>query len=94
MQITVGTDNSGPLPEWIIIELQGLLECKNDTEEMGGKFVGDLHYTKEVKLICLLICYCFIPYHHPFIGYSAANNRPPLSLWKNREVGQTVSDAY
>ena len=45
---------SGPdnLKEWVMIELQGDLKC-DENEALSGKFVGDLHYFKNVILIIL-----------------------------------------
>ena len=40
----------GECPEWAIIELQGDLEIRSEVSNLGGKFVGDLHFTKEVLL--------------------------------------------
>ena len=36
----------GEVPEWFVIEMQGDLESRNK-EHLEGKFIGDLHYTKE-----------------------------------------------
>ncbi|XP_037974744.2 chromosome transmission fidelity protein 8 homolog [Plutella xylostella] len=37
------TDCEGGVPEWAIVELQGLVQMKKDGTE-GGTVVGDLHY--------------------------------------------------
>lgn len=36
------------IEEWIIIELQGDLECENG-ESLSNKFMADLHYNKEAR---------------------------------------------
>lgn len=38
----------GKLEEYLMIELQGDLECRlsEETQDSNGKFIGDLFYTK------------------------------------------------
>lgn len=38
-------------PEWAIVDLQGSLETRQPVP-LGGKFVGDLHFTKQVQINC------------------------------------------
>lgn len=45
-------ENEGNVPEVVIIELQGDLETKSQSASLSGKFVGDLHFTKSVKVFC------------------------------------------
>ena len=42
-------DPEGRCPDWSIVELQGELETKSEGMSLSEKFVGDLHYTKEVS---------------------------------------------
>jgi len=39
--------DSGAVPEWSIIELQGDLETKSSDSIINGQFIGDLHFTKK-----------------------------------------------
>ena len=44
------SENGGNVPEMVIIELQGDLETKSQSASLSGKFAGDLHFTKSVKV--------------------------------------------
>ena len=41
--------SDGDVKEWFMIEMQGDLESRNK-EHLEGKFIGDLHYTKQGML--------------------------------------------
>jgi len=51
------SENEGNVPEMVIIELQGDLETKSQSASLSGKFVGDLHFTKSVKVLLQCIMY-------------------------------------
>lgn len=44
-------DSPKQCPEWAIVDLQGSLETRQPVP-LGGKFVGDLHFTKQVQTNC------------------------------------------
>lgn len=44
-------DSPNQCPEWAIVDLQGSLETRQPVP-LGGKFVGDLHFTKQVQTNC------------------------------------------
>ncbi|XP_022338440.2 chromosome transmission fidelity protein 8 homolog [Crassostrea virginica] len=47
VQVFVSLPNSPDnCPEWAIVDLQGSLETRQPVP-LGGKFVGDLHFTKQ-----------------------------------------------
>lgn len=45
MLINFSPDPETGVPEWVIVEVQGDLETRNDNS-MEGEFIGDLMYTK------------------------------------------------
>jgi len=45
MQLIVRRGETGP-EEWFMIEMQGDLESRNK-DQVQGKFIGDLHFTKQ-----------------------------------------------
>jgi len=51
------SENEGSVPEMVIVELQGDLETKSQSASLSGKFVGDLHFTKSVKVVLQCIMY-------------------------------------
>ena len=62
----------GETPEWFIIEMQGDLESRNH-EHLEGKFIGDLHYTKEGVPIMIIG-------HHILYGKIQSMERPLVSV--------------
>lgn len=44
-------DNPNQCPEWAIVDLQGSLETRQPVP-LGGKFEGDLHFSKQVQTNC------------------------------------------
>lgn len=45
--------------EWVIVELQGDLETKTQNIGLGGKFIGDLHFTHKVSCFrCVILTEC------------------------------------
>ena len=43
-------DPSTECPEWVMIELQGDLMTKSEAASLSEKDMGDLFYTKKVKI--------------------------------------------
>ncbi|KAG7176342.1 chromosome transmission fidelity protein 8 homolog [Homarus americanus] len=46
MQIPIKITDKDGLEEWVMLELQGDLQSRTQSE-MQNKFIGDLHFTKE-----------------------------------------------
>ena len=70
----------GETPEWFIIEMQGDLESRNH-EQLEGKFIGDLHYTKEGIPIMIIG-------HHILYGKIQSLERPLVSVEKVEMGGE------
>ena len=71
MQLLV-RKGEGETPEWFMIEMQGDLESRNQ-EHLEGKFIGDLHYTKEGVPIMIIG-------HHILYGKVQSLERPLVSV--------------
>ena len=70
----------GETPEWFIIEMQGDLESRNQ-EHLEGKFIGDLHYTKEGVPIMIIG-------HHILYGKIQSLERPLVSVERVETGGE------
>jgi len=83
MQILVKKGNSTP-QEMFMIEIQGDLESKKK-EHLEGKFIGDLHYTKDGTPIMIIG-------HHILYGKIVVLDKPLVALEKT-QVSQDGSDS-
>ncbi|XP_064466813.1 chromosome transmission fidelity protein 8 homolog isoform X2 [Ornithodoros turicata] len=91
VQITVRLPSIGgqadikdELSEWAILEMQGHLVSKEGTL-FGGKYIGDLHYTKSGVPILLVG-------HHVLYGKEQAMDKPVLVM-KKVVQSEVVSDS-
>jgi len=83
MQFFVKSGNSTP-KEMFIIEMQGDLESRNKGH-LEGKFIGDLHYTKDGTPIMIIG-------HHILYGKAVVLDKPLVTLEK-MQVGQDGCDS-
>ncbi|XP_038078884.1 chromosome transmission fidelity protein 8 homolog [Patiria miniata] len=63
------------IPEWMLIEMQGQLECPGD-EQLAGNFIGDLHFNKKGVPIMIIG-------HHILFGKVTSLDKPYIVLLKN-----------
>jgi len=66
IQISPG---DGAVAEWTIIELQGDLECKSQSTNSNGKFIGDLLFTKKGEPTLIIG-------HHIMVGKLVQLDKP------------------
>ncbi|KAI0210422.1 Chromosome transmission fidelity protein 8-like [Lamellibrachia satsuma] len=82
----------GECPEWAIIELQGDLEIRSEVSSLSGRFVGDLHFTKQGVPV-------FIIGHHILYGKCQQLEKPIAVMTKttpsmDREAGHDDDVTY
>ena len=82
MQLLIKKPGEDAVPEWFIVEMQGDLESRNKAN-LEGKFIGDLHYTKEGAPIMIIG-------HHILYGKVVTMERPMVALDKTEVAGETV----
>ncbi|XP_022096105.1 chromosome transmission fidelity protein 8 homolog [Acanthaster planci] len=63
------------IPEWMLIEMQGQLECSGN-EQLAGNFIGDLHFNKKGLPIMIIG-------HHILYGKVSSLDKPYIVLIKN-----------
>merc|ERR1711872_494333 len=83
MQFLVKSGSSTP-QEMFIIEMQGDLESRNK-EHLEGKFIGDLHYSKDGTPIMIIG-------HHILYGKVVSLEKPLVTLEKT-QVANNGSDS-
>ncbi|XP_072014433.1 chromosome transmission fidelity protein 8 homolog [Amphiura filiformis] len=77
VQIMMKLAMPGHCPEWMLIELQGKLESKEE-EEMAGNFIGDLHFNKKGVPILIIG-------HHILYGKVTDLEKPFLLILKKNQ---------
>jgi len=83
MQIVVGLGDNG-MKEWFCIEMQGDLESRNK-EHLEGKFIGDLHFTKQGVPIMIIG-------HHILYGKFMELDQPFIAVNKEAELDEADMD--
>ena len=81
MQLLVRAPGGEASLEWFIVEMQGDLESRHK-EHLEGKFIGDLHYTKEGVPIMIIG-------HHILYGKVQNLGRPMVTV-ERTEVGKDL----
>ena len=81
MQLLVKAPAGEASLEWFIVEMQGDLESRHK-EHLEGKFIGDLHYTKEGVPIMIIG-------HHILYGKIQNLDRPMVTV-ERTEVGKDL----
>ena len=77
MQIFVRNSGGGNSQELALIEMQGALESRlGNNVDVSGKFIGDLHYTKDNGTPILIIG------HHILYGKVVKLERPMVAMKK------------
>ncbi|XP_011451691.2 chromosome transmission fidelity protein 8 homolog [Crassostrea angulata] len=76
-------DSPNQCPEWAIVDLQGSLETRQPVP-LGGKFVGDLHFTKQNVPILIIG-------HHILYGKIVDMEKPFAVIVKD-ESSETATD--
>ena len=76
MQIQVSSGVGNTPTESFMIEMQGDLESRNK-EQLEGKFIGDLHYTKDGTPIMIIG-------HHILYGKVVDMEKPMVTLEKTQ----------
>ena len=87
MQIYVKSGEGAGPDETFMIEMQGDLESRNK-EHLEGKFIGDLHYTKDGTPIMIIG-------HHILYGKVIELEKPLVTLEKvhlNEAIGKPSDD--
>merc|ERR1711878_93639 len=74
MQIFVKSTTASSPEETFMIEMQGDLESRNK-EQLEGKFIGDLHYTKDGTPVMIIG-------HHILYGKVVELEKPLVTLEK------------
>ncbi|XP_041987495.1 chromosome transmission fidelity protein 8 homolog [Aricia agestis] len=69
------TETEGGVPEWALVELQGLVQMKN--EDGGGTLVGDLHFFNRNKHPVLVLG------HHVLNGKEVKLDQPMAVVEKH-----------
>ena len=64
--------------EWVIIEMQGDLESRIGDCDTAGKFIGDLHYSKNVPILIIG--------HHILYGKIVDLDKPFVAIKKESRV--------
>ncbi|XP_046585012.1 chromosome transmission fidelity protein 8 homolog isoform X2 [Haliotis rubra] len=70
-------------PEWAIIDLQGVLETRHPVP-LGGKFIGDLHFTKKDAPVLIIG-------HHILYGKVVDLEKPFAVLAKQSQTQGDVA---
>lgn len=76
MQIYVKSSEGSAPGETFMIEMQGDLESRNK-EQLEGKFIGDLHYTKDGTPVMIIG-------HHILYGKVVELEKPLVTLEKSQ----------
>ena len=76
MQIYVKSSEGSAPGETFMIEMQGNLESRNK-EQLEGKFIGDLHYTKDGTPVMIIG-------HHILYGKVVELEKPLVTLEKSQ----------
>ena len=89
MQIHVKSASASSPEETFMIEMQGDLESRNK-EQLEGKFIGDLHYTKDGTPVMIIG-------HHILYGKVIELEKPLVTLEKiqvdrNIVIGEEMMD--
>lgn len=71
--------------EWTIVELQGDLESKRQENVLSGKFIGDLHYTKQGEPVLIVG-------HHVLFGKVARLDKPIAVLQKSDDSKDVATE--
>ncbi|XP_072278683.1 chromosome transmission fidelity protein 8 homolog [Pyxicephalus adspersus] len=80
VQIPVCRDAQGQPAEWMLMELQGEIEARNQ-DGLAGKLMGDLHFTKEGVPLLIIG-------HHILYGKIARLEKPFAVLVKSTRAPQ------
>jgi chromosome transmission fidelity protein 8 len=75
-------DPSSQVPEWVLLELQGDLESKQNLH-LAGSFVGDLHYTKDGIPVLIIG-------HHILYGKVEELTKPLVAMKKMTNVNRVT----
>lgn len=82
MQLVMRKMEGEEVGEWFIIEMQGDLESRNKAN-LEGKYIGDLHYTKEGQPIMIIG-------HHILYGKIQDMEKPMVAVEKTEVGGELV----